>query len=334
MEEHPFAQYIRILGKGKRGQRALSQEEARDAMDMIYCYNVEPEQIGAFLMLMRVKEETAEEVAGFVQAVQKSIPKRENLPPLSIDWPAYAGKRRHMPWFLLAAILLSRNGYPVFMHGISRDDERVYAAQLLDELGITRHLSLSDAISSLRVNNFAYLDIEFLSVLTAELLDGRDILGLRSALHTVVRMINPLSADLSLQPVFHPNYAEIHQQASLLLGQGKSLSFRGEGGESERIPDRACTVFGVSEGNSWQEEWPSVLHPGKFRHGAFPDIKHFKSVWEEDEEDEYAEASVTGTMALCLKALNPGWTQEDALEDANRIWRERQGFQCEQRSVV
>ena len=66
--EHPFAQYVRILGKGKSGSRSMTREEARAAMGMILDQQVEPEQLGAFLMLLRMKEEAPEELAGLFVA--------------------------------------------------------------------------------------------------------------------------------------------------------------------------------------------------------------------------------------------------------------------------
>ncbi|KWV84667.1 hypothetical protein PFLmoz3_05705 [Pseudomonas fluorescens] len=56
-QEHPFAQFVRILGKGKRGARNLTREEAREAMGMLLDEKVEDTQLGAFLMLLRHKEE-------------------------------------------------------------------------------------------------------------------------------------------------------------------------------------------------------------------------------------------------------------------------------------
>ena len=52
--EHSFAEYIRILGKGKKGSRPLTQDEAYRSMKMIMAGEVLPVQLGAFLMLMRV----------------------------------------------------------------------------------------------------------------------------------------------------------------------------------------------------------------------------------------------------------------------------------------
>lgn len=322
MEEHPFAQYVRILGKGRKGARALTQEEAYAAMDMIFRYEVEPEQIGAFFMLMRVKEETAEEVAGFVQAIRDSIPTLSGLPRVAIDWPSYAGKRRHMPWYLLAALLLSRNGYPVLMHGLSRKDDRIYIPQVLDALDIEVCKSLSAAAMHISYQGFAYLDIEFLSSLTEELLETRNLLGLRSPLHTVARMLNPFSATLTLQPVFHPNYAAIHQQASLLLDESMALSFKGEGGENERIPERDCCVYGVSDGKAWEQTWPALLPPDRYVPGKFPDMEHYLAVWQGEIEDEYAEMAVIGSIALVLSTME-NLSQEEALEASIRMWRSR-----------
>ena len=98
--EHPFAPFVRILGKGKRGARSLTREEAREAMGMLLDDKVEDTQLGAFLMLLRHKEESPEELAGFTEALRERL----DAPPLAVDldWPTYAGKKRHLPWYLLA----------------------------------------------------------------------------------------------------------------------------------------------------------------------------------------------------------------------------------------
>ncbi|TXL01487.1 glycosyl transferase, partial [Methylococcaceae bacterium HT1] len=110
--EHPFAEFIRILGKGKKGSRPLTQDEAYHAMRMILAGEVEEIQLGAFLMLMRVKEETPEELAGFVLAVRETLP-RISTDIADLDWSAYAGKRRHLPWYILSSLLLAENGIKV-----------------------------------------------------------------------------------------------------------------------------------------------------------------------------------------------------------------------------
>ena len=116
-EEHPFAPFVRTLGRGRRGARSLEREEARTALGMILDGEVDPLQTGAFLMLLRVKEETAEEIAGFVQAARERAQLPEAPIRVDLDWPTYAGKRQQPPWYLLSALLLTAHGHRVLMHG-------------------------------------------------------------------------------------------------------------------------------------------------------------------------------------------------------------------------
>jgi len=115
--EHPFASYVRILGRGKTLSRSFTIEEAEAAMAMILRGEVRPEQLGAFLMLLRVKEETPEEIAGFVRGARATFDLPEPAPRVDLDWSSYAGKRRQLPWFLLAALTLAQDGLRIFMHG-------------------------------------------------------------------------------------------------------------------------------------------------------------------------------------------------------------------------
>lgn len=79
--EHPFAEFVRILGKGKRGARGLTREEARAAMTLLLEDKVEDAQLGAFLMLLRHKEESAEELAGFTEALRAQL----QAPRIAVD---------------------------------------------------------------------------------------------------------------------------------------------------------------------------------------------------------------------------------------------------------
>ena len=87
---HPFAEFIRLLGRGKTLSRSLTPEEAERAFGMILDGAALPEQIGAFLMLLRMKEETGAEIAGFVRAARARLPAAVGPRP-DLDWPCYAG---------------------------------------------------------------------------------------------------------------------------------------------------------------------------------------------------------------------------------------------------
>jgi len=322
-EEHPFAQYVRILGKGKRGSRGLTQQEAYDAMGMVLRGEIEQCQLGAFLMLLRVKEETPEEVAGFVQATRETFTLPATLPQVDLDWSSYAGKRRHLPWFILSALLIAENGIKVFMHGAEGHTAgRVYTRETLELLGIPTANSFDAAADHLATNNFAYLPLQYMSPIMHEIIQMRPLLGLRSPVHTVARMFNPFNAEYEIQGIFHPAYRDTHQQAALLVNQPHIAVMKGEGGEIERNPDQSVLIKSVHNGELSEEEWPAMFK-GRHLKDESMDIHRMVKVWEGSDSDEYAIAAITGTVAVALKLMGKANSQAEAHQQANTMWQNR-----------
>lgn len=322
-QEHPFAEYIRILGKGKKGSRPLTREEAYQAMRMILTDQVLPVQLGAFLMLMRVKEETPEELAGFIQAARETFSPSGGPCPVDLDWSSYAGKRRHLPWFLLSALLLAENGIKVFMHGAGGHTEgRIYTHDALKCLGIEHATSLQQSRQQLEQRHFSYLPLEYFCPKLHEIIELRPIMGLRSPVHTLARMLNPFNAKHSIQAIFHPGYRPVHQEAALLLNDPHVAVFKGEGGEVERNPDADCLVQSVHDNELIDEQWPRLFERRHVKSESL-DLKQLAKVWEGDIEDEYGEAAVVGTAAIALKLLGKANSQDDAMGLAKDFWRKR-----------
>jgi len=323
MNTHPFAPFIRTLGRGQKGSRSLSQDEAFEAMTMIQEGQVEPEQLGAFLMLVRVKEETPEEVAGFVNAVRQTIQLPGNAPAVDLDWSSYAGKRRHLPWFLLSVLLLADNGIKVFMHGLQgRKDDRVYTPQALAFLGLPVCDSLAAAATRLESNNFAYVNLEQISPRLQQLIDLREILGLRSPVHTVARMLNPFSAPYQMQGSFHPGYLQIHQGAARCLEQPHMAVIKGDGGEIEASPDSDCRILTLHDGETGEETWPPLLERREMKPGTL-ELDPLRQLWRGEVEHPYGEAAVINTLAVSLYMMRKQTHREDALTMAREWWDSR-----------
>lgn len=325
--EHPFAQYVRILGKGKNGSRPLTTEEAYESFRMILNDEVLPEQLGAFLMLMRVKEEEPEELAGFIRAVKESLVIPENAPEVHLDWSSYAGKRRQLPWFILSALLLAQNGVNTFMHGASGHTAgRIYTRDVLASLGIAPCSSLQEATDRIQETGFAYLDLEFLSPRLHTIIELRPLLGLRSPVHTIARLLNPFDAEYVMQGIFHPGYRPMHQEAAMLMKQPHMAVIKGEGGEIERNPDIPCLVQSVHNGEMSEEEWPAMFQR---RHVKDEDLdnQRLRALWLDqgtrDDIDEYGTAAVIGTTAITLKMMGRADSVETAEKLATEMWEAR-----------
>jgi anthranilate phosphoribosyltransferase len=307
-----LAPFVQILGRGPGRSRSLTRDEARAAMGVILGGEAAPEAVGALLMLLRMKGETAEELAGFVEAARGSLDWQGPKPAL--DWPSYAaGRTRGLPWFLLSARLVARAGYPVLLHGWNGMLESGTAVRGgVADLGIPLVRDAEGAGQALARDGIAYLPLEDLSPRLFALLRLREVLGLRSCINTVLRMLNPGGAAASVQGVFHPSYREIQADAGLLLGQASQTVIKGGGGEFECHPGKDLAAFGLRCGAVWERTYPANLDVTRRLADEDAPPERVAALWAGEWREEFAEAVVLRTAALALDTLEVARPEEVA----------------------
>jgi len=321
--EHPFAHYIRILGKGKTGTRSLDQHEARLAFGMILRGETEPLQVGAFLMLLRVKEETPEELAGFVQACRDTMLEPPSTLYADLDWSSYAGKRHQHPWFILSMLLLAEAGYRVFVHGSTgHTPGRLYTEDAMRQLNLPVANNWEQVSQQLGREHLSYLPLENYCYPLQELMQLRPLLGLRSPVNTLSRMLNPLRAIASLQSIFHPAYARLHQAADLLLNQPRALVFKGESGEVEVKPHADTRLSLLQDRQMTEMALPRCMIQ-RVESVDSPSVEPVRSMWLGSTRNQYGLSATLATTATALLVLVPELSVEDAHQQASQLWTNR-----------
>lgn len=322
IEEHKFAPFVRILGKGKNGTRSLTREEAEQAMGMILDDQVRPEQLGAFLMLLRVKEEAPEELAGFADAVRSRYTTDVEL-EVDLDWSTYAGKKRRHTWYLLVALCLASHGYKVFMHGSrGHTPGRIYVEDMLSLFGLPACNEWQQTADEIKRCGFAYMSVDHFCPPLGEIIQLRPILGLRSPVHTLCRMLNPAEAAASIDGVFHPPYGPMHQKAAKLLGIERNLTMKGDGGEAEIRPDTECLLQWVTDGVLSEYEWPRTVEKRFVKEDELP-TETLLSMWKGESNHEYGYQAIISTMAVTLRLLGDQGSNEELLAKSEKLWAER-----------
>jgi anthranilate phosphoribosyltransferase len=321
-EEHPFAAYVRTVGRGPGRSRALTREEARQALRMVLRGEVDPHQIGAFLMLLRYRGEDADEVAGLVEAAREAVgagPAPAGAAQVDLDWPSYgAGRTRGAPWFLLAALALARaGGYRVLMHGSNAFSRGTSVPEAMALLGLRPAADRADALRQLDAGGFAYLPLAAMSPGLDRLLGLRALLGLRSPVNTVARLLDPFDARAGVDGVFHPPYIALHLGAAERLGRQRLLVVKGGGGEAERNAAKpmAAHLFGRGAGQVELQ-----LPPTSTARTGGADLLR---IWRGDGDAEGETAVVKATIALGLLALGAADTGPEADAQAAEIWNRR-----------
>jgi anthranilate phosphoribosyltransferase len=238
-----LARWIREVGRGPHAARALARDAAFELGTAMLAGAVPPLELGAILIAYRVKGETIDELAGFMEAVERAItplaPPHDTLRPVVL--PSYNGARRLPNLTALLALLLRRYGIAVLVHGMIDDDEhfgRVTTAAILWELGIEPAGSMADAQERLRRDAIAYVPTPVLAPGLAELLALRRRLGVRSTAHTLAKLIDPFGgAGFRVVAVTHPDYLA-RMQEYLSLTKANALLMRGTEGEPFASPRR------------------------------------------------------------------------------------------------
>ncbi|PZX15939.1 anthranilate phosphoribosyltransferase [Palleronia aestuarii] len=298
-----LAPFVQILGRGQGRARSLDQDEARAAMTAMLAHDAAPEAIGAILMLMRMKGETAQEIAGFAAAAKASLGEWVGTRP-GLDWPCYAaGRTRGLPWFLLSARLVAAAGVPVLLHGWNSHQSRGASVRTtLPMIGLRVARDPTGAARDLAHDGIAYLPLEALAPGLMNLLRLRDTLGLRSCINTVCRMLNPGGAHAAVQGVFHPPYRELQADAGALLGLDRLSVLKGGGGEFEHHPGKDIALFGLRDGRRWTGTAPHVTAGHRRLADAPSDPQALAEIWSGTLQHPFAEAIILSTAALALDA--------------------------------
>ena len=282
----------------------------------------EPLQQGAFLMLLRVKEETAEELAGFVQACRQSM-RAPGAIHADLDWSSYAGKRHQHPWFILSMLLLASAGYRVFVHGSDgHTPGRLYTEDAMRQLGLPVAADWQEVSTQLDEHQLSYLPLRHFCYPLHEMMQLRHLLGLRSPVNTLARMINPLGADASVQSIFHPAYAVLHQQTDHILAQPRALVFKGDSGEVEVKPQADTQLFLLSDGDQVEWSLPRSLRQ-RVGNVEFPCVEPLREFWIGNTDDDYGLDATLATAVAALLVLAPTLTPATAQRRAAELWHNR-----------
>lgn len=222
-----ISQYIKEIGRGKDGARALVREQAADLMGQVLDGTVTDLEIGGFCLAMRIKGETPEEMAGFLDAVHARLHKLPDNGATTVVLPSYNGARKLPVLTPLLALLLARSGLPVLVHGTATEDRRVTSEAVFAALGVNP----SEAGQTLPVGSVAFVPTERLNTGLKRLLDVRRAVGLRNPAHSLVKLMNPCAGRaLIVGSYTHPEYAVSMSQTFALTG-AHALLLRGTEGE-------------------------------------------------------------------------------------------------------
>lgn len=231
-QSEAFRDILKIVGRGKKLQRDLTYDEAFIAMQLLLGEDVSDTQIGGFLLTMRVKEETADEIRGFVdgaRTLMKPMP-QANVEGLVDFGLPYDGKAENLQTSVIALMLVAACGVPVLIH--SADDipmkRGVTALNLLREFGYPVDQSPDDVVRAIEKSNFGVLNLAHVLPQWTALTPLRHHFGVRTLMNTSEKLLNPANATRHISGFYHGSY--LRRLAPALPGTSINWIVQGEEG--------------------------------------------------------------------------------------------------------
>ena len=254
------APLIKEVGRGARGARDLTRAQAEQLFGEMLDGQVPDMELGALLIAMRVKGESADEVAGFLAAMQaRTATMTAPAGPRTVLLPSFNGARKQANLMPLVALLLAREGVPALIFGRHDFDSRHSPFELLDALQLSASPTLADAEAQLETRRLAVLPLQTLNPGLNALMALRPRLGLRNSSHSLAKLLDPFPAGRGVRvvAVTHPEYLDSMGQAlpGLTAGGGRALLMRASEGEAYAHLRRKAHLIGFRDGQA------APLHP-------------------------------------------------------------------------
>ena len=229
-----ISHYLKEIGRGKDGARSLDRAQAADLFGELLDGQVSELELGAFCLAMRIKGETPEEMAGFLDATALRTDKVPTQGRTAVVLPSYNGARKLPVLTPLLALLLAREGLPVLVHGAATESRRVSSAEVLALLGV----AADSSVQPLQAGQVRFVPTGLLCPGLQRLLEVRQVIGLRNSAHSLVKLMNPCDGDaLVVGSYTHPEYLLSMGATFELTGQ-RAMLLRGTEGEPVADPRR------------------------------------------------------------------------------------------------
>ncbi|HXZ58381.1 MAG TPA: anthranilate phosphoribosyltransferase [Gaiellaceae bacterium] len=253
----------------------LSREQARDVMDEVMQGDATPAQIGGFLVALRLKGETADEIAGCAEAMRAHVlavrPRRDDL----VDTAGTGGDgQRTINISTAAALLAAAAGAAVAKHGNRAVSSASGSADVLEALGFRLELPAERIERSIDELGFGFLFAPTHHPAMRHAAPVRRELAARTVFNVLGPLTNPAGARAQVVGVYAPSLVRTIAEVLAQLGARRAFVVHGAGGIDELSPAGPNLVCEVVDGAVHEREIDPLelgvprCDPGELRGGS------------------------------------------------------------------
>jgi anthranilate phosphoribosyltransferase len=229
--------------------RDLTREETREVMSQIMAGEATPAQIGGFLVALRAKGETADEIAGCAEAMRAHVlavkPRRDDL----VDTAGTGGDGAStINISTAAALVAAAAGAAVAKHGNRAVSSACGSADVLEALGFALEQEPEHIARSIDELGFGFLFAPSHHPAMRHAAPVRKELATRTVFNVLGPLTNPAGARAQVVGVYSPELVRTIAEVLAALGARRAFVVHGAGGIDELSPVGENLVAEVVDG--------------------------------------------------------------------------------------
>ncbi len=227
---------------------SLSTEEAADAMNEIMGGDATPAQFGAFVTALRMKGETADEIAGMARVMREKSLHVDIAGPV-VDTCGTGGDGSGTFNISTAAgLVVAGAGVKVAKHGNRAMSGACGSADVLETLGVKINLSPEGVRRCLEDVGFGFMFAQVFHPSMRFAAAPRREIGIRTVFNILGPLTNPAGANSQLIGVASPDIGEMLASVLEMLGSAHALVVHGRDGLDEISLSEATAVWELKDG--------------------------------------------------------------------------------------
>jgi anthranilate phosphoribosyltransferase len=297
---------LREVGRGKRGARDLTYEEARQAAEWIISGHSTPAQTGAFLVAERLKLESMEELKAFIDVLREHSIQHPVAGGLDCAGP-YDGRTKSFMATFSTSFVMAACGVPSTLHSSASLPPKhgVTLYDMLERLGV--RFDREALVNAAADTNFLFISTEQWCPPLGKLRSIREELGLRTVYNSAEKLLRLSEAATMVLGVYHGTVFEKMAQLIVQLGFQSGLVVQGcEGSEDLPVDKRTRTLMIKDGGYSLFIIDPEVL-------GLAAEYEDASSDWTVDRQ-------IDSSLAVLRNEASSACTNMVILNAAVRLW--------------
>jgi anthranilate phosphoribosyltransferase len=229
-------------------RRDLTEDEAAEAMLEVFSGEATPAQLSAFLVALRLKGETVDEIVGMARVMRDHALRVEVEGPLLDTCGTGGDGKGTFNVSTTAAFVAAGAGARVAKHGNRAMSSSCGSADVLEALGAKIDLTPEEVAQCIEETGFGFMFAQAFHPAMKYAAPTRREIGVRTAFNILGPLTNPAHAQSQLLGVARPELAPLMAAALERLGSQHVLVVHGHDGSDELTLDGSCPVYEMNGG--------------------------------------------------------------------------------------